>query len=113
MAVMNNDIFLSPDAFHQRYAASLIFKKLRNQDHSEKAPCLGKDDDLHTTTSVIVLEHLKLEDEVDIFFKPNIEKTVLKMLMFHCHLLSDRNILRKGVCIDGDPRGPRGFQPLV
>ena len=35
------------------------------------------------------------------------------MLMFQCHLLSDRNILRKGVCIDGDPRGPRGFQPLV
>ena len=78
-----------------------------------KVWCLGKDDDLHTTTSVIVLEHLKLEDEVDIFFKPNIEKTVLKMLMFRCHLLSGRNILRKGVCIDGDPRGPRGFQPLV
>ena len=65
---MNNDIFLSPDAFHQRYATSLIFKRLTNQGHSEKAPCLGKDDDLHTTTSVIVLEHLKLEDEVNCTF---------------------------------------------
>ena len=41
-----------------------MLENLDFRDDFENASCSGKDDDLHTTTSVIVLEQLKLEDEV-------------------------------------------------
>ena len=75
-----------------------MFRKRWRPSHYNKCYCTGT---------------LETGRRGKLFFKPNIENTVLKMLMFRCHLLSGRNILRKGVCIDGDPRGPRGFQPLV
>ena len=53
--------------------------------------CSGKDDDLHTTTSVIVLEHLKLDDEV-----------ICLIYFQKLRFVAQFNILLQGVCVNGN-----------